>query len=217
MKKLIFLIVSVIILAIPSEAQLVRSRTFGEKEKKGYDRITVGYDAMFLSDNLATLNGVTLNYVHGFKISQSQFFIEIGASASFNIEYTDITKYQLDFYEKFLNVAIRIPLNFSYKLKLSEVFSLYPFLGPYVKINPHSEGFNEDYHRDYNSITPLYSRNTLVQGGVEGGVGFTISNFYFGIQYGFDINPRAKWILREKDEIIKIKTSQLSLNLGVQF
>ena len=48
MRKLILMIIGIIAFTLSSEAQLVRSRTFAEKKKTGYNIVSVGYDAMFL-------------------------------------------------------------------------------------------------------------------------------------------------------------------------
>lgn len=221
MKRIILLIASLHFIILPVCASSPWWDTFAEKEKTGYDRLTVGYDALFYSNDYPTLDGVILQYVHGFKIAKIPLFLEIGASAAFNIKYENMNYgyiYGDYIKEKFLNLSFKIPVNLSYRVQMGDLISLFPYTGPYLKINPHQEGFyTPKYINDYNMSEIQYDVN-IFQAGWQFGFGFTISKFNIGVQYGLELNPRAKTRISEyfPKELI-IKSSELAVSLGINF
>ena len=234
MKKLIFLMVSVIILAIPSEAQLVRSRTFGEKEKKGYDRITVGYEAMFLNEEMPTLDGVNLQYIHGFRVAKVPLFVEIGVGVTYNTKNVD-TGLWFDYYEDYYyfypykerinSLSVRIPVNISYKINFGEKFSILPYTGVNFKLNPLFDMPYLGYLASFDEQKGSYciidkGENKFFQAGWQIGAGFTLSKFYVGIQYGLDFLPKAtisKYTENKDSYGLDLKSSHLLVSVGVQF
>lgn len=234
MRKLIFLMASLIILAIPSEAQLVRSRTFGEKEKKGYDRITAGYEAMFLNEDMPTLDGINLQYIHGFRVANESLFVEIGVGVTYNTK--NVYKggishdYMNNSYNIFLyshkgsinSLSVRIPVNLSYKVNIGDKFSILPYTGVYFKVNPIFDMYNyvASYDEQKGSFCLIdKDENKFFQAGWQIGTGFTLSKFYVGIQYGIDFLPKAtisKYTEYDKNSRINLKSSQLLVSIGVQ-
>lgn len=212
MKKFLLLLLGITFLAQTSEAQLVRSRTFAEKEKTGFNRITVGYDAMFLNHDFGTLNGVNLEYIHGFKIAKVPLFIEIGVGISYNAkdyndEYIDRERYYydqeyyygdyyIDFHNRKLNsLSVRIPINVSYRFNVGEKFSIQPYTGLYFKINPLFYEYHGCKITELDNGRHSYyiddSENKMFQWGWQIGVGLNLSRFYVGLLYGIDFLPRA--------------------------
>ena len=201
------MIIGIIAFTFSSEAQLVRSRTFAEKKKTGYNIVSVGYDAMFLNQVYGTLNGVNLQYLHGFRVTKKiPLFIEIGAEFSYN---TKEHKYYNEYGERYTNykarrniISGRIPLNVSYKFNIVKNFSIQPYTGLNFRIN----GFLGDLY--------FFQDNTF-QGGWQIGSGFNISKLYLGLQYGLDFFPIGTLYLdyREYD----INSSRLLVSIGVNF
>lgn len=225
MKKLLLFIVSIIMLALPSEAQLVRSRTFAEKEKSGFNRFSVGYDAMFLDHDFGTLNGVNLQYMHGFRVAKVPLFIELGVDVSYNVKdyiwrsdfYYDsyYDEYYLETYKQMLHsLSLRIPLNISYKINLGDKFSIQPYTGINLKINPLFYDYYinkfEILSDDEYSYLEEEGENKMFQMGWQIGLGFNISKLYIGFQYGIDFMPRAS--VQGEYEIYNDRTGKYSYN-----
>ena len=216
MRKLILMIIGIIAFTLSSEAQLVRSRTFAEKKKTGYNIVSVGYDAMFLDQGYGTLNGVNLQYLHGFRVTKKvPLFLEIGADISYNTKSYK-SQYQHEYggpyyTSKFRRNIIsgRIPLNVSYKFNIVKNFHIQPYTGLNFRIN----GFVGNGQ--------FYGNNTF-QGGWQIGLGFNVSKLYLGLQYGLDFLPIGTdytigtehpyhWIERD------INSSRLLVSIGVNF
>lgn len=210
MKKFLLFLLGITLLAQASEAQLVRSRTFAEKEKTGFNRISVGYDAMFLDHDFGTLNGVNLQYIHGFRIAKVPLFIEVGVDVSYNATdytreylsrqydwYTDqYNGYYLDTYKDKLNsLSVRIPLNVSYKFNVGDKFSIQPYTGFNFKINPLFDSYYTRKYTEWDEDGYSYyydgAENKMFQWGWQIGLGFNITKLYVGFQYGLDFLPRA--------------------------
>lgn len=244
MKKFLLLLLGITFLTQTSEAQLVRSRTFAEKEKTGFNRISVGYDAMFLDHDFGTLNGVNLQYIHGFRIAKVPLFIEVGIDVSYNAkDYTDeylhsnydwSTDQYYDYYletykEKLNSLSVRIPVNVSYKFNIGDKFSVQPYTGFNFKINPLFDRYYAykyiEWDEDGYSYYQEDAENKMFQWGWQVGLGFNISKLYVGFQYGLDFLPRASM---ERKTYIKnydyytwssndLKSSRLLLSVGVDF
>lgn len=239
MKKLFLFLVGIVLITLPIEAQLVRSRTFAEKEKTGFNRISVGYDAMFLDHDFSTLNGVNLQYIHGFRVSKLPLFIEFGVDASYNainsavdFSYYDDTS-STTWIDRQNSLSIRIPLNISYKINLGEKFSIQPYTGLNFKINPlFKYHYSKEELRNENLLTRFYERsnNKMFQIGWQIGLGFNISKLYLGVQYGLDFMPRANIETESytyndddygrnnyKSDSFDLKSSRLLVSLGINF
>ena len=239
MKKFLLLLLGITFLAQTSEAQLVRSRTFAEKEKMCFNRISVGYDAMFMDHDFGTLNGVNLQYIHGFRIAKVPLFIEVGVGVSYNVkdyisdEYYYYDSYFEEYYmttykEKLNSLSVHIPVNVSYKFNIGEKFSIQPYTGLNFKINPLFESY---YVNRYDELSEYLENgeNKMFQFGWQIGLGFNISKLYVGFQYGIDFMPRAAILSGSyvynndtgRDSYnyssYDLKSSRFLLSLGINF
>lgn len=207
MRKLILMIIGIIAFTLSSEAQLVRSRTFAEKKKTGYNIVSVGYAAMFLDQGYGTLNGVNLQYLHGFRVTKKvPLFIEIGADISYNTKSYKFQEYGIK--SKLSIVSGRIPVNISYRFNIVKNFSIQPYTGCYFRINE----FIDRGHVATGHVDP-----ETIQAGWQIGLGFNVSKLYLGLQYGFDFLPiGTDWDLFAKEEN-DINSSRFLVSIGVNF
>lgn len=212
MRKLILMIIGIIAFTSPSEAQLVRSRTFAEKKKTGYNIVSVGYDAMFLDQGYGTLNGANLQYLHGFRVTKKvPLFIEIGAEISYN---TKTYKYQRYGYgniyknlkSKLSIVSGRIPVNISYRFNIVKNFSIQPYTGCNFRINEFI---------DRGNVVTGYVDPEIIQAGWQIGLGFNVSKLYLGLQYGLDFLPIGSDLYGKEET--DINSSRLLVSIGVNF
>ena len=242
MKKFLLLLLGITIFAQTSEAQLVRSRTYGavaEKEKTGFDRISIGYDAMFLDNDFGTLNGVNLQYIHGFSVAKVPLFIEVGVDASYNVkDYIDEALVRYDnhivtYKEKLNCLSVRIPINVSYRFNIGDKFSIQPYTGFNFKINPLFDSYSAmkyiEWDEEGYSFYKDSAENKMFQWGWQIGLGFNISKLYVGIQYGLDFLPRASVerasnIVEYNDDYspaslsyYDLKSSRFLFSVGVNF
>ncbi len=182
-----------------------------------YNRVGISYnnDHYGYNKDLKTkdfdgfsLNGIGIDYRHGFGLGEKPMFIETGASFNFNFgspttyeseSHKEITKYQ--------NMNLLVPVNFVYKFTITDDFSIAPYAGINFKLNLVSkskekgEYFNapEDNYED-KDWTNWYSDKedkgvgknqtwNRFQMGWQIGVGFQYKPFYLGLQYGTDFIP----------------------------
>lgn len=229
------MIIGIIAFTFSSEAQLVRSRTFGVKKKTGYNIVSVGYDAMFLDYGFGVLNGVNLQYIHGFRVSKKiPLFIETGFDASYNTKryksevytyssgaYPTLNIYYptLNIYKKRVNsISVRIPLNISYKFIIRNKFSIVPYTGLNFKVNPLFEGYTKGRHdKDDQWFVEYVLGYNYIQGGWQIGTGFNIDKLYLGIQYGLDFTPIATVRDQNFQYSYNWKSSRLLVSIGVNF
>lgn len=191
------------------------------KERSDFNRLSLGYDLMYLDQEFGSLKGINLQYMHGFRIAKVPLFVEFGVGVSYNldnyIQYVSETNFYYinkpseDFsnrreYKELLNsLSVRIPINLSYRIKLNKNFSIQPYTGINFKINPifdyNTSTYKTDFYKSYVTNSTLgekeehtwYSgKNNIFQVGWQIGLGINISKLYLGIQYGLDFKSRAK-------------------------
>lgn len=222
-----------------SEKKILRTK------KLDYNnRISLGYEHSFLNNQPNSLHGVTLQYVHGFKVTKKPIFIETGVGVSFNfIKYNRVEQYYNGYDrvysvidERWLNdLTVNIPLNISYKLKLKDEFSIQPYTGINFKLNPifdYSYSWSEQNRisndENYSSYCNEYTHKNMFQMDWHIGFGFNISKLYIGLQYGIDLLPKAiinkyegemyngnTTLYNESEH--KLRSSNLMISLGFNF
>lgn len=223
MKKVFALALVVLLGASVSEAQLVKSRTFGsvEKEKKDYNRISVGYDAQFFTGDIEesiTANGFNVMYNHGFALTSSApLFLELGFGLGYNSgKHTEKVSDRYKYEGGISNFWLKVPVNLAYRAKLTDNISLLPYTGINFKINGTLDAKDTEYDYYYDEKdTETWSffddemGGKRFQMGWQIGVGVNISKLYLGIQYGIDFLPAVKNVYD-----YKINSSNLAVNLG---
>lgn len=151
-----------------------------------YNRVAISYDnvhfgankemkADFFNDAVGgfSTNGVGLNYIHGFGLSESlPMFIETGLNFNFGFGSTQLgsEKEDLGFngyylgYEakmKSQNINLQVPVNFVYKFNVADNVTLSPYIGLNFKLNLVTKYKNEV---KYDTNIP---ENLLQQAGVK--------------------------------------------------
>lgn len=227
---------------------------YGISEKSGiirdYNRVGLSYnnDAYNLDNGAKedfewesnpSLNGLGINYVHGFKLSSVlPMFVEVGANVNFNFgsfklfdESYGGTIYS--FKAKMQNINLQVPVNYVYRFNVSEDFSIAPYLGVNLKMNVIGKikemveatigGQTEKEEAEWQN---LYSSDDMegeawnrFQIGWQVGVGFQYSKIYLGVQYGTDFIPAYSYSESYEGDTYKgkINTSSLKINLGYSF
>lgn len=237
MKKLILIAIAAVMTAGMASAQIVqttssqisyRKEVKTVREHKDYNRIALSYNRFnckagghYVSDSesLGT-NGVGLEYVHGFNFLKSQpMYIETGVK----LMYHSGTKTESDDYDDYKyglrGFNISIPLNYVYRLKINDEFSVLPYTGLNFRINCMAEeGENDTYYGDdemewtdlfddYYYDEP-YKRFQL---GWNIGAGVQFGKLYLGLGYTLDMMKAFG------DSDANLKTGNFNLTLGVQF
>lgn len=230
MKKLLLLLMSIILIAPTSEAQLVRSRTFSKSERNNYNRISFGYDAQFFNERWPTFNGVMIQYIHGFGIGKQPLFLELGLSSNYNV-YNDRN-------EPVHLVSVKVPVNLSYRFNINEKFSISPLVGFNLRFNPafsdYAMSTNEEFQQNgyyYYHYTSPNDQN-IFQAGAQIGAIIGWSKLNIGMSYGFDFLPFTKlnnsiyrcneynssYNAERIDQYEStLKSSNFSIYLGIQF
>lgn len=205
------------------------------REKKYFNRISFGYNLTFLEPDFKNLNGINLNYIHGFQLGKIPLFIGLGVDVEYNFEkYINTYVYSSEYENKILHsLSVRIPLNLEYRIKLTDKFSIQPLVGLNFKVNPFFYYDHEDYKRykDYSiKIWECSDGYVTYQYGWQIGLGFNISKLYIGFQYNKDYKKRET-IMYDKDiyyyydsfnsdsyrKYFDLKSSRFTVNLGLNF
>jgi len=204
-----------------------------KKRNSDFNRITIGYSPMFLDhklESIKNIDGINIQYIHGFRITRIPLFIETGVSLSYNItKYIWREEYSETDWLHSLN--IRIPVNISYKINLSSKSSIQPYTGLYFKINPLFD-YYYDRSEDVGSYDHFFyeeANRKIFLFGWQLGIGFNVSKFHIGLQYGIDISPMAKiekWSIYQNfntgewngdSETYGLKSSYLLISMGLNF
>lgn len=242
MKKLILPLV-MLALSFTSFGQIVRSTTFSKqetvkvkKEKTGYDiiglnyamdRFSYDYDGGHEPDPISA-NGFAFEYLHGFRVAKEMpMFIEFGfnINAAFSSQEDEkgetITKGQF--------ASLSIPLNYAYRLDITDNFAIKPFIGLNFKLNilgrqrlDYSDEYMEKYGEYVSSQegrwSDLYEKDEERNGGHAWnrfqlgwhiGVDFQFNKFFIGLNYGTDFISAYSYK--------KNKVNSQTLNLGLGF
>lgn len=195
---------------------------------EGYNRVGVSYNNTHFgatwdnadSDDNFNLNGVAIDYIHGFSLSSATpIFIETGAKINFGFR-SESEEFGGSKYTEKINLnTLSIPVNFVYRWDAASDFSIQPYVGLNFKL--HLSGTEKDTHEDkdgkvenkYNmfkkeDFDPTFNR---FQMGWHIGVGFQYKPFYLGISWGTD------FIKAYDDSGDGYRTSNLALSVGYSF
>ena len=241
---------------------------------ENYNRVSVGYQAMFLGrstsydtnltlladelgasvseleksleynfnifnqrnpipSDLPTLSGFTIDYRHGFQLSNRPMFVEAGLGLS----YGTGSKTFMDYKYSISSFNIKIPVNFVYRFTINSEFSIQPYTGINFKFNgtmSYKAGKNSynlfntienDFGiaDDVKDVMTYSGGGRRVQMGWQIGIGVNWNKWYAGMEYGIDFMPAFKNEVNLEEDgwyfsyITKINSQHFSINVGYSF
>lgn len=219
---------------------------------KAYNRIGISYDMEHFGPNKNmkddmdgfSANGVGINYIHGFALSQSiPLYLETGINFNFLFhcekgDKEDVGSYWMQEKQKFQDINLQVPVNISYRFNVGDDMYINPYLGINFKLhmatrtkwtidhnipdnilsaaNIKSDDLEGDWE-SYFSEDDMGEDNTAnrFQMGWQIGCGFQYKPLYIGLQWGTDFIP---FYSQEWDkDKYKINTSNFKLTLAYNF
>jgi hypothetical protein len=177
-----------------------------------YNRLGVSYTNTTYSPNKkmggddVSLNGVSVDYLHGFSVSQTMpLYIEVGVNGNYATGDDDDCDYT--------SINAQIPVNLAYRFAPSNNFALMPFIGLNFKGGIKLEEETSYNERDFYSEDDMGDDETYnrFQAGWHIGVGGQFNKFYIGLQYGTDF--LAAYSKKKK----KVDTSDFKLSVAYCF
>ncbi len=219
-------LVAAMALAVPAQAQFTNGGgASSSADVSPYDRLSLSYNNTSVSANKQagdfdfSLNGVGLEYTHGFSLSASQpMFIELGVKARYSLGSYD----EDDYYEitnKYQFLTAIVPVNFTYAFPVGENVSIAPFaglnfkahiLGKYKSEDEDGDGKTKDVFNKDDMGGKDYTYNRF-QMGWQIGVGARYDKYYLGLSYGTDFMK----IYKHKKS--SVSTGDFVLSLGYYF
>lgn len=206
---------------------------------EGYNRAGVSYEHPMVNFNKEAnewndksetlgMNGFGLNYVHGFGVA-TNMFVEVGGNVNFSFGNKSVSYDDAKDETKFQNINLTVPVNYVYRISLTEEVSLDPYAGINFKLNlatkyknkyTDEDGVVEDdwvnvYNdNDKNMNGKDYTWNRF-QMGWQVGVGCNYNQYYVGVQFGTDFIPAYSHNFDGYKP--KINTSNLKITLAYTF
>ncbi len=238
--------------SMPAMAQFVgggkSNSASSDNGNKSYNRVAVSYNLTNYSPNVVGienigLNGVGINYIHGFSLSETfPVFVEVGGNLNFdmgsrNREYYEGTydDFWIQQKEQYQDINLHVPVNLLWKFKFSENFSLDSYFGlnfklhlsstvkPTYESDLSSDELDEviDYNDFPTASESLFDEDVWgkdstwnrFQMGWRVGLGANYKKFYLGLEYGTDFIPAFS----NSRSDYKINTSTLKVSLGYTF
>ena len=207
MKK-ILAIVATVLVAFSAQAQ-----------NSDYNRISIGYDQMHLSESYdgyggsMDLPGFDANYAHGFNLtSKLPLYLEVGGRLTFNTKKDSSYDYELVGGNVRVNMlALSIPVSLTYKFTFGDGFYVAPFAG----INAHFNlvcqekgtthvGSHEETVTE-NMLSGDNSWNVCQFGGQVGvNLGYKAFNLGFGFYPSTPIYSKGDHKIRNNDWAITV-------------
>ncbi len=221
------MLVAIMALAVQAQAQFTNGSgtSTTNSDVRSYNRFSVSYNNTGVSANKNagdfdfSLNGVGLEYTHGFSLSSEHpVFIEFGVKARYSLGSYEDDDYE-DYSEKYQFLTAIVPLNITYSFAVSENVSIAPFAGLNFKAHILGKQKWEDEEEDskwYNVFDKedmggkdyTYNRFQL---GWQVGVGARFEKYYLGLSYGTD------FLKIYKHKKASINTGDFVLSLGYCF
>lgn len=185
---------------------------------QGYNRAALSYN----HDNYSPkggdsygLNGVGLNYIHGFDVAESMF-VEVGGNFNFNFGSKEFGKGEDAEKFKYQNINLQVPVNYVYRFNVAEGVSIDPYVGLNFKLHLTAKSKYDEKDAKWAN---QFDKKDVGEGetwnrfqmGWHVGAGLNYDRYYLGVQFGTDFLP----IYKEGDA--KINTSSLKISLGYTF
>lgn len=242
--------VALVLCALPASAQFtggggksVKSAKSGVADTNPYNRISLSYDNTHLSGNDKmegyfndedgmSLNGVGLEYVHGFSVSKTlPMFIEAGIKAQFGIG--SVSNYdkkdEVDYILKAQQFSFSVPVNFTYRFAVGDGISIAPYLGVNLKVHAmarqkYSLKFDDDDEQEWwdekleddDELAEEFSWKNVFDKKDMGDKDATWNRFQMGWQIGLGLNAKAFYVGLQygTDFIPAFKHKKLAVNSG---
>ena len=169
-----------------------------------YGRLYVGFSTLSVDNsNSDNDNGFHLGYVYGANVTghKKPVFLQLG------IEYNLVTQAESDVRETFSNVEI--PLNLTYKFKVSDYCSFEPLVGISWRFNASAKISNDSKKLDYLSDLDAHP----FQFGVNVGAWLCFDKCSFGYRF----NPDLTNFLDKKSVGKDLKTRYHFISIGLNF
>lgn len=244
--KILLTAVLAIVCTLPAAAQFANSgtATTGSPRVNGdinpYDRVSLSYvNTMFSTDVKGaddfSINGVGVDYIHGFSLSQSfPLYLETGVKATLSFYSREDCMIgsiwnedaeDEDWKTTFKTLSAAIPVNLAYKFTLSSGdVSIVPYLGLNFKFNVIANGKSEYDSSDDSGYDDYYDDQKFdffdkkdmgdkdncwkrFQLGWHIGAGLNYRQLYIGLSYGTDFTELQK----------KVNSSEFSVSVGYNF
>lgn len=168
----------------------------------GFGRISVGYDAEFISSGKSqTFSGFSIKFMHGWGIVKS-LPLYVDAGLRMNANFNTVGKGPEKANSTLL--AVSLPFNLSYKQRVASGVSIQPYTGFNFKVNCLGKTTIAGIGQSWFSEPDSWKR---FQMGWQIGLGANISCFYLGLEYGID------FIKLHKD----VSSSHVEVSLGYNF
>lgn len=201
-----------------------------------YDRVSVSYVNTKLANDAKgaddiSLNGVGLDYIHGFSLSKSfPLYLETGVKATLSFfsredcmraNMWDEDADDKDYKTTFQTLSAAIPVNLAYKFTLTNgEVSIVPYLGLNFKLNLMANGkqvYDPEHGDKKTDKFDMFDKKDMgddkdncfkrFQMGWHIGAGLNYRQLYIGLSYGTDFMELCK----------KVNTSTFSVNVGYNF
>lgn len=219
-------LVAAMVLAVPAQAQFTNgSSSSVNGDAIPYNRLSLSYNNTGISANKQagdfdfSLNGVGLEYTHGFSLSyEHPVFIELGVKARYSLGSYDEEDYY-DYTNKLQFLTAIVPLNFTYSFPVSEKVSIAPFAGLNFKAHilgkiKREDEYGDDETKDVFDKDEMGGKDNIFnrfQMGWQIGVGARYEKYYLGLSYGTD------FLKIYKHKKASINTGDFVLSLGYYF
>lgn len=245
-----FMAIALVACAMPASAQFTggggkvsKSTTLAAGDTNPYNRISLSYDNTHLSGNdkmddyfngedAISLNGVGLEYIHGFSVSKTlPMFVETGIKFQFGSgSVSDYDKSnEVDYIYKLQQLSFSVPVNYTYKFTVGEGISIAPYLGINFKIHgmgrtKYSVKFDdddlqedfEDYVDGNDEFEEMLKWKSVFDKKDMGSKDSTWNRFQMGWQIGAGLNVKAFYLGLQygTDFISAYKYKKYAINSG---
>jgi len=200
MKTIKFLAIAVAMMAsVPAMAQFAgggSSSSSSTGDNENYQRIQVGYDALF--EKGGSMHGAAAGYTYGLNLSSDRpLYLEFGGRLNFGSG------------NKITIMSISVPVNIAYKFNVTDGIAITPYTGINFRINllatndghsmfgsdsddPEGRSLSRsnddpddgDWDEDWDDYYDMSARR--FQMGWQIGAGVNFGKWYAGLEYGLD-------------------------------
>lgn len=242
--------VALITCAAPASAQFTGGGTSSGNVAKSYSadtnpysRFSLSYDnthlgandkmdGWFNGEDAMSLNGVGLEYIHGFSVSKTlPMFVEAGIKVQFGVgSVSDEVIDDINLILQDQQMSFSVPVNYTYRFPVGDGMSIAPYLGINFKVHALArmrekvddddvQDYLEDEYKDFGKWMSVFDKDKMdkdgtwnrFQMGWQIGAGLNVKAFYIGLQYGTDFIPAFKY------KKYAINTGNFAVKIGYNF